>query len=346
MNGSFCLTIAIVGPLARADSSQTATTRSESDDLLLGVDGGQSHTRAVVGDASGAVIGCGTAGPANCTGDERSAEKLQRAVSNAVGEALERTGRKLADIRFAAACFGLSGGSTSRRAVIESVISAQRLEIVGDAEIALLGGLGGKPGIVVIAGTGSMAFGKNAAGETARAGGWGYVFGDEGGAFGIVRHALRAALRQEEGWGTETTLTGVLLKECKAQNLDELMHRFYTKELTRDRIASWAPLVDQAASEGDGVAAEILKGAVECLHELVIAVRTKLFDVEEGIPIVPIGGVFRSSFIASEFRRRLDAEENTVVVQPKFEPVMGALSRAYQLIAIDGPDSARRKATG
>ena len=326
--------------MARADSSQTATTRSESDDLLLGVDGGQSHTRAVVGDASGAVIGGGAAGPANCIGDERGAEKLQRVVSNAVGEALDRTGRKLADTRFAAACFGLSGGSASKRAVIASVISAQRLEIVGDAEIALLGGLGGEPGIVVIAGTGSMAFGKNAAGKTARAGGWGYVFGDEGGAFGIARQALRAALRQEEGWGMETALRGVLLKECEAENVNELMHRFYTKELTRDRIASLAPLVDQAAAEGDGVAAEILRGAVECLQELAIAVRKKLFDIEEGVPIVPVGGVFRSSLVAGEFRGRLDAEENTVVVQPKFEPVMGALMRAYQLVGIDGPDRA------
>ena len=298
-----------------------------------------------MGEASGAVIGCGTAGPANCTGDERSAEKLQRAVSNAVGEALERTGRKLADIRFAAACFGLSGGPADRRTIVEDVIPAWKLEILTDAEIALLGGLGGEPGIVVIAGTGSMAFGKNAAGKTARAGGWGYTFGDEGGAFGIVRQAMRAALRQEEGWGTETALTGVLLKECRAQSVDELMHRFYTKELTRDRIASLAPLVDQAASEGDGVAAEILKGAVECLGELAIAVRTKLFDTEEAVRIVPIGRVFRSSFVAGEFRRRLDAVESTSVVQPEFEPVMGALIRAYQLAGIDGPDLPRRKVT-
>ena len=329
------MTIAIVGPLARADSSQKALTRPGSDDIFLGVDGGQSHTRAVVGEASGAVIGRGTASPANCIGDERGGDKLQRSVSYAVGEALDQAGRKLADTRFVAACFGLSGGAAGKRASIESVISARKLEILTDAEIALLGGLGGKPGIVVIAGTGSMAFGKNAAGKTARAGGWGYVFGDEGGAFGIVRRALRAALRQEEGWGTETALTGVLFKECEAENVNELMHRFYTKELARDWIASLAPLVDQTASEGDGVAAEILRGAVECLQELAIAVRKQLFDIEEAVPIVPVGGVFRGRFVADEFRTRLDAEENTSVVPPKLEPVMGALMRAYQLMGID-----------
>ena len=321
--------------MARADSSQKAVTGSRSDDLFLGVDGGQSHTRAVVGDSAGKVIGRGAAGPANHAGDERGRENLQRAVSYAVGEALGGAGRDLATTRFAAACFGLSGGTAEKRAIIEGVISTRKLEIVTDAEIALLGGIGGKPGIVVLAGTGSMACGKNAAGKTARAGGWGYVFGDEGGAFGIVRQALRAALRQEEGWGTETALTGVLLKECKAENVNELMHRFYTEQFPRDRVASLAPLVDGAASDGDRVAAGILEAAAECLRELAIAVRKQLFNIKEAVPIVPVGGVFRSRFVAQEFRRRLDAEEGASVVQPKFEPVIGALLKAYELAGMD-----------
>ena len=339
------MTIAIVGPLERAESSQEGVTRLGSDDLFLGVDGGQSHTRAIVGDSTGAVIARGKAGPANHAGDERGKEKLQRAVSNAVGEALDQAGCELAQTRFAAACLGLSGGPADKRAIIESVISTQKLEIVTDAEIALLGGTGGKPGIVVIAGTGSMAFGKNAAGKTARAGGWGYVFGDEGGAFGIVRRALRAALRQEEGWGPQTVLASLLLKECEAETVNELMHRFYGEEFPRDRIASLAPLVDHAASGGDGVAAGILKSAAECLQKLAIAVREQLFDIEDAVPVVPVGGVFRSPFVADEFRRRLDAEESTSIVQPKLEPVMGALVRAYQLTGIELPASLRRKAT-
>ena len=339
------MTIVIVGPLARADSSQKAATRSGSDDLFLGVDGGQSHTRAVVGDGAGAVIGRGAAGPANSAGDERGRENLQRAVADAVGEALGEAGRDLDTTRFAAACFGLSGGPADKRVIIESVVSARKLEIVTDAEIALLGGTGGNPGIVVIAGTGSMACGKNAAGKTARAGGWGYVFGDEGGALGIVRQALRAALRQEEGWGPETALTSLLLKECEAENVNELMHRLYTEEFPRYRIASLAPLVDHAASDGDRVAAGILKSAADCLQELAIAVGKQLFDTGEAVPIVPVGGVFRSRFVADEFRRRLDAEESTAVVQPKLEPVMGALVRAYELAGIDAQTALQRTVT-
>ena len=202
------------------------------------------------------------------------------------------------------------------------------------------------PGVVVVAGTGSMAFGKNAAGETARAGGWGYVFGDEGGAFGIVRHALRAALRQEEGWGPETALTGLLLKECGAQTVNQLMHSFYSERFPRDRVASLAPLVDRAASNDDQVAAEILRAAGDCLQELAMAVRKQLFAPGDAVKIVPVGEVFRSRFLEDEFRRPLDAEESTSVVQPKFEPVIGALFRAYQLAGSDAQTALRRTVTG
>ena len=260
--------------------------------------------------------------------------------------ALERTGRKLGSTRFAAACLGLSGGPAEKQAIIESILSTRKLEIVTDAEIALLGGIGGKPGIVVLAGTGSMAFGKNAAGKTARAGGWGYVLGDEGGAFGIVRQALRAALRWEEGWGPETALTGLLLKECEAENVNELMHRLYSERFLRDRVASLAPLVDRTASDGDRVAAGILGAAAECLQELAMAVRKQLFDIEEAVPIIPVGGVFRSRFVADEFRRRLEDEESTSVVQPKFEPVIGALLKAYELAGMDAQTALQRTVAG
>ena len=88
-----------------------------------------------------------------------------------------------------------------RRPLVPELLSAVHLSVSHDALIAYVGACGGEPGVVVIAGTGSIAFGRGSDGREARAGGWGYVFGDEGGAFDIVRQALRAALRFEEGWG-------------------------------------------------------------------------------------------------------------------------------------------------
>ena len=234
-----------------------------------------------------------------------------RAVTGAVGQALGELGRSLENTRFAAACCGMSGGPDDKRDTFSGLLPADRLEVVNDAEIALWGATGGEEGIVVIAGTGSIAFGQNGRGETARAGGWGYVFGDEGGAFGIVRQALRAALRQEEGWGSPTLLYQPLLTECAAGSANELMHRFYTDEYPRDKVAALAPLVAKAASQGDESARQILTGAAQHLAHLASAVRRQLFQGEASVTVTPVGGVFQDSLIAEQFARTVASLEDT-----------------------------------
>ena len=108
-----------------------------------------------------------------------------------------------------------------------------RLTVTNDAVIALAGATETGLGIIVIAGTGSIAFGRNHEGRTARAGGWGYVFGDEGGAFDMVRQALRAALRIDEGWGETTVLRGVMVDAIGAHDANDALHRLYTPEWPR-----------------------------------------------------------------------------------------------------------------
>ena len=200
--------------------------------LFLGVDGGQSSTVALVGDETGRITGIGH-GP----GCQR--ESAIEAAVKAAGP----TG-----ITFEAACFGLSGGPAGREALVRESVRADRYIVTHDAAIALTGALSGESGVIVIAGTGSIAYGRNGEGRSARAGGWGYAFGDEGGAFDLVRQALRAVLREEEGWGPRTALRGALLEAASADDANELMHRFYTPEWPRERVAALAPLVDRAAA--------------------------------------------------------------------------------------------------
>src|SRR6185437_713958 len=134
--------------------------------------------------------------------------------------------------------------------LLHELIDAEHTIVTHDAMIALAGAVAGGSGIVTIAGTGSIAFGKNARGETARAGGWGYVFGDEGGAFDIVRQALRAILREHEGWGPRTALMPALLEATHTPDANELLHRFYTPDWPRHRVAELAQVVDQIAGDG------------------------------------------------------------------------------------------------
>jgi N-acetylglucosamine kinase-like BadF-type ATPase len=302
--------------------------------LYLGVDGGQSHTKVAIGDGRGAIVGRGKAGPCNHVRSGEGREKLRRAVTEAVSEALAPLGQAFPGTHFAAACFGMSGGPEDKRQLLAELLSCDRLEVTTDAAIALAGGTGGRPGVVVIAGTGSMAFGRNAAGQTMRAGGWGYLFGDEGGAFHVVRNALRAALREEEGWGPPTRLRQALLEAAGGADVNDVLHRFYTDEFPRQRVAALAPLVDAAARQGDEVARQVLLDAGRSLAGYGTAVRTRLFAANVTAPVVQVGGAFNSGFVQHGFREVLGLATNEIMM-PRFDPAVGALLAAYALAGVE-----------
>ena len=296
---------------------------------FLGLDGGQSHTTVLIGDESGEVVGTGSAGPANRGGAEDGRAKTEAAIGEAVSGALDDAGLDGAT-RFAAACCGMSGGADPSRDLLSRRIHTEQLEVVTDAQIALWGATECAPGIVVIAGTGSIAWGEDRAGKTARAGGWGHAFGDEGGGFDIVRRAMRAGLKAEEGWGAETSLRALFLEHSGASTMNGLLHRFYADGLPRDEIAALEPLVDQAAEGGDEVARAILDAAGQDLARLAEAVRGLLFADEETVTVAYSGGVFRSARVLEAFRNRLTegGREGNHVAAPLRSPAHGALLRA------------------
>jgi len=204
--------------------------------------------------------------------------------------------------------------------------------VTDDAVIALAGATAGEPGIVTIAGTGSIAFGRNAAGKTERAGGWGYIFGDEGGGFDIARQALRAVLRAEEGWGPPTGLAGRLLEAAGGADANATLHRFYTPDWPRARVAALAPLVDEAAMAGDAVARDILHNAAQQLAVLTSAVRQQLWRPSEPARVAWLGGVFRSQMLLERYRCLVELEEGNRVGAPEYDAAAGALIEAYRAV--------------
>jgi N-acetylglucosamine kinase-like BadF-type ATPase len=299
--------------------------------LFLGVDGGQSSTTALVGDESGRVVGVGRGGPCNHVGKAEGREKFLRAV----GGCLRAAGFERAE--FDAACLGFSGGAADKEAYVRELIKAKRFLVTHDAAIALTGATGGEPGVIAIAGTGSMAFGRNREGKTARAGGWGYVFGDEGGGFDIVRQALRAALREEEGWGPKTALRDALVSSAGATSANDLLHRFYTDEYPRARVAAFAKLVDRIARDGDAVAREILLAGAQQLATLASAVRAQIFDGKAACGISYLGGVFRSEILLGRYRMLMELDESNRVAEPEYGPAAGALIEAYRTAGLSVP---------
>ncbi len=302
--------------------------------LFLGIDGGQSSTTALIGDESGRVIGAGRGGPCNHVKTSEGRERFLSAIGECLRTACGQASLEPATVRFEAFCGGFSGGPADKAALLGELIRADRVLTSNDAVIALAGANHGEPAIIVIAGTGSICCGRNREGKYARAGGWGYVFGDEGGAFDITRQALRAALRSEEGWGPPTLLRERLLAETGAASADSMMHLFYTPEYPRRRIASYASLVDQIALAGDMVARNILMNAAQELATLASSIREQLFCEDEKAFVAYIGGVFRSGFVRERFRMLMELSENAHVGEPRMGPAAGALIEAYRLAGL------------
>ncbi|MEN6606644.1 MAG: BadF/BadG/BcrA/BcrD ATPase family protein, partial [Bryobacteraceae bacterium] len=276
-------------------------------------------------------------GPCNHVKASEGREKFTRAIRECVGLACAQAELDPAKVRFASACLGFSGGPADKRAILDEILPADRTIVTTDALIALTGATAGEPGIITIAGTGSITFGRNAAGKTARAGGWGYVFGDEGAAFDLTRQALRAALRFEEGWGPKTALHGLLLEATGASDANDLLHRFYTTDFPRPKIATYARLVDQAAIDGDAVARGLLENSAQQLASFASAVRKQLFEKGEPARVAYIGGVYRSKILLDRFKMLIESERGNQCGPPVLGPAAGALIDAYRAAGLNPP---------
>lgn len=302
--------------------------------LYLGVDGGQSSTKALVGNAAGEILGRGLGGPCNHARLGEGRAKLERALSEAVGQALAPLGLTLAEARFHRICVGMSGGPDDKREIIERLIRADSYDVTTDAHIALYGAVAGGPGAIVISGTGSIALSRDIQGRIWRAGGWGYVFGDEGSAFDIARLSLRAALAAEERWGTNTSLRGALLTATHSASANQLLHRWYAGEFSRDQTADWSRLTAAAAAQGDAVAQAILEGAGHGLAQLAVAAAKMASLPAGGAKICPIGGVFANGGVLKSFSRSLADILGVQPAAPAALPADGALRAAAEGVVL------------
>ncbi len=304
--------------------------------LYLGVDGGQTSTVALIGDETGKVLGCGKGGPCNHVGPAEGRARFFSALGDSLSQACAQAGVDRNEVVFASACLGFSGGPQDKDAYVRELIRSERFRVTHDAEIALDGATEGLPGIIVIAGTGSMTFGRNGEGEAARAGGWGYVFGDEGGAFYLARQVLRAALAFEEGWGQPTKLYKMLLETAEAKSADAILRRFYAG-IQKSVIAGYASLLDEAVREDDNVARVILIEGGGDLAKYARHVHRTLFPSGESVQVAYVGGVFQSDLLRSIFVERVKMAMGSVAHRPKLSPAAGALLRSLRDDSVSVP---------
>jgi N-acetylglucosamine kinase-like BadF-type ATPase len=271
---------------------------------VLGIDAGGTKTVCQLADEHGDVLAEARRGGANlqAVGELEVEKVLHDVMEEALGDA---------EIRPAAICLGIAGVDRPDDArVMEQIMRRigykARVLIVNDALVALEAGAPGKPGVVLVAGTGSIAYGRSARNQSARAGGWGYVLGDEGSGYWIGRAALRAVLREADHRGPKTQLTGLLLHYYGVGRAQDLIAQVYQGALRPAAIASLAQCVQGAFNNGDEVAIGILRNAADQLEASAVSVARRLDLVGSDFPIVLSGGIFRAvPWLDEELRRRL-----------------------------------------
>jgi N-acetylglucosamine kinase-like BadF-type ATPase len=304
--------------------------------LFLGVDGGQSSTTALIADETGRVLGRGADGPCNhVQSAAEGREKFIRVIGGCVRAACAEAGLASELPAFRAACLGFSGGPADKQGILREMLTADELLVTTDAAIALAGACGGGPGIITIAGTGHISMGRGRDGKLARAGGWGYIFGDEGGGFWIACQAVRAAMQVHEQWGISTSLHGRLLEATGFAEANAMMHAFYTAEWPRRRVAALSRIVDEEAERGDAVAISILERGAAELITISGIVRGNLFAADEEARLSPIGSVWKSRILRESFVRQWgQANPYNVFAAPTMGPAAGALLEAFRIAGL------------
>jgi glucosamine kinase len=295
---------------------------------VLGIDAGATKTVCLLADDLGTVVGEGRGPGANLhVAGELEVEKVLHGVMQ------EAFGHRT--IAPAAICLGMAGVDREDEARIVRGIMRRigfnaRTLVVNDALIALVASAGEAPGIVIIAGTGAIVYGRNAAGEAARAGGWGHMIGDEGSGYWIGREALAAVMRAADGRGPDTQLTMDILAHFDISDVSRLPRIVYDREQPRTAVAALGPLVQQVSERGDAVAARILERASE---ELAIAARSVTASLEmrgDAFGFVLAGSIFRLvPWLATDLTRRLvEIAPRSRVDRLQQEPATGAVRLA------------------
>jgi N-acetylglucosamine kinase-like BadF-type ATPase len=295
---------------------------------VLGIDAGGTKTVCQLADDRGRVIAEARGGGANLRAAGQF--EVERVFRRLVEDVLAHRG-----VSPEAVCVGVAGADRDDDAeTVREIVRRIGLDVptvvVNDALVALVAGVGDDPGVVIVAGTGSIAYGRSPAGRAARAGGWGYLLGDEGGGFWIGRTALSAVVRQFDQRGPATLLTDLVLAQMGLTTPVEVIQAVYDRGLPRHVIAGIADVVEHATKAGDAVAAEILARAAIELVSAAASVVTRLEMRGEVFQTVLAGGIFRGipSLASGVEARMAEVAPRSTVRRLGIEPAHGAVAMA------------------
>ncbi|HLZ26724.1 MAG TPA: BadF/BadG/BcrA/BcrD ATPase family protein [Chloroflexota bacterium] len=299
--------------------------------MYLGIDLGGSGTRAVLVDGNGQLLATGQGGPSGHLGGPAGRRLLGRALDATLAPIAPLIhGAKSCVIHAGTTGLSIPGRGESLFLEFSRRFPGADVRVSNDALIALWGGLAGRQGVAVLAGTGSIALARAADGREARSGGWGYLLGDEGGGYWLGRQAITAYLRWLEGRGGPSALFDLVEAAIgRVSTVSEVIAWLNATASHVSRLASLAPLVSQAAATGDAQAIAILDRAGQALAELAVSAACQLWPagLTDGLAVACCGGVWAAGrVLEAPFAAALqDGLPNATVSPPQLSPVAGAV---------------------
>ncbi|NOZ60105.1 MAG: hypothetical protein GXO74_00335 [Calditrichaeota bacterium] len=301
--------------------------------FFIGVDGGGTKTELVLLDAEGNLIVKTRVGSTNY--QAVGASRVKQELLNGFQQLLKKSKvdvKRVADIFLGLAGAGRKNDQIEVKKLFDGTPYQGKIFVDTDAVIALAGAFGTKPGIVIISGTGSICFGKNSQGQFIRAGGWGYLLGDEGSGYFIGSSAIIAALKDFDGRGDRTQLLQEITSHFQLKSIDEIIPLIYQNKIDRIKIADLAPLVFRVAKQGDLIAEEIIKTTGKELGMLARAVAVRLGFSGEEVKVALIGSIFKQrDYLINHISKELyEISWNVSITDAMFQPSFGAALLAMQ----------------
>jgi N-acetylglucosamine kinase-like BadF-type ATPase len=301
---------------------------------VVGIDGGGTKTRMKLADMDGGLLACFEGGPANI--NTVGIEGLEKVLKELTSQGLEKIGGDFSGCM--TVCLGMAGaGRSADKAVIRDILQKigfnTDIIVTDDAFTALYGGIGSGEGVILISGTGSICYGRDSLGQTRRAGGWGYIAGDEGSGYDIGLHALKHAVRSLDGREAASLLADMVMDQIKLTGMD-VVQLVYRSGVGKNAIAQLAPLVDAAFAEGDSFAEKILRNAVE---ELMLSVKSVVdgLCLRNGHFQLALGGsvLDKSNYVTEGIIKRMSREYPSAnVFKAKNDAAWGAVRIALDHI--------------
>ena len=321
-----------------------SSSRSTTDlPVVLGIDGGATHSWAAAVDARGRLVGKARAGGLNFFGSglTEARRNLKQLISPLTAEIAP--GGEFSSIVIGCAALFEEATPAEKEALCKDIVPVDRTRVVGDSVTAYGGATLGQPGLLIISGTGSIVLARNEAQRFRRVGGWGHILGDAGSAYWIALEAVKAALASAEGTGPATGMGPVICRWFQVKELAEIIPIVHSPTFTKERFAALAQHLDQRAEPGEpGYQAICLRAGRELAAQGVAAVQAAGLE-SRPVPVYLVGGVLRNDgwvrkHLLAALRQTFPAD----LLPAHLPPVLGAAAMALSDFGVTvSPELAR-----